>query len=130
MANFNTDAFFSAVKRKNMSDLLKIVFSETGFEDAATIAGETGRMTDAALTRIREALKEIDETDVADLYYQDVITEEAESNSELIKLEKKVRKAIEKGDAKKAKKALKKLKESGLAGTEVDKLEKEVKDMK
>lgn len=129
---FNENSFWSAVKRKDMINLLELLFNNNGEYEAAEIVKNTSRLTDAAIKRIRETLGSTNEEKPVEepvVDYQDAINEEAEKNSELIKLEKKVRKAIEAGDKKKAKKALKKLKATGIEGTEIEKLEEEVKGL-
>jgi len=52
----NTDAFWSAVKRKSMGEILAAAFTGVGEDGAATIATDTTRMTDAAIVRMRAAL--------------------------------------------------------------------------
>jgi len=129
---FNENSFWSAVKRKDMINLLELLFNNNGEYEAAEIVKNTSRLTDAAIKRIRETLGSTNEEKPVEepvVDYQDAINEEAAKNSELIKLEKKVRKAIEAGDKKKAKKALKKLKATGIEGTEIEKLEEEVKGL-
>ena len=56
MAQFNDDALWGAVKRKNVQDVLAFVFTECGYDAAAEVAKSTTRMTDQAITRMREAL--------------------------------------------------------------------------
>ena len=134
MATFNSDHFFSAVKRKSVSEILAVAFEVAGENEAAEIAKQTTRMTDAAIRKMRDALspdtteEEIGQVEEApeELTYAD---NAAEAYQELIKLEKKVRKAIDAGDKKKAKKALKKLKAHGLGGSEMEKLTNEVKGL-
>jgi len=121
--NFNTDAFFSAVKRRDMHDLLVIVFNETGFDAAAQVAKDSTRMTDAAVRRIRTALG-------ATLTYADDVKDEKEEvKNELEELIGAIKTAIESGKKKKAKKAFKALKATGVSGSEIDKLKKQIKEM-
>ena len=53
---FNTDTFFSAVKRKAIGEILATAFGQAGYEEAAEIAKNTTRITDAAITRMRDAM--------------------------------------------------------------------------
>jgi len=147
MANLNTNALWSAVKRKNIQDILEIVFTEIGEADAAAIARETTRMTDAAITRMKNALSapEEEEVEVDDVEETEVEVEDVETQSdaddiademlaqreedEISIMIKDVEKAIAKGKKKKAKKAFAILKESGLKGSVVDGLKKQIKKM-
>ncbi len=134
--NLNSDTLFSAVKRRDILGILKYLFEENGNEAALEVANNTTRMTALAIDKMRKALNEVSETveiiadDETELDYQDAINEESEKNDELILLERKVTKAIGKGDHKKAKNALKKLIEAGVKGTEIDSLKKQVKALK
>jgi outer membrane protein assembly factor BamD (BamD/ComL family) len=137
MIDFN-ETIWSAVKRKDMKMLLEELFTQLGYEDAAAEVAKTSRWTPAAVGRmmvlvptkeVEEDIEEVEE-DATELDYQEDINEEAEVNNELIKLEKKVRKAIESGDYKKAKKAFKKLEETGLGGSEMKELKKQIKAIK
>jgi hypothetical protein len=57
--------FWSAVKRKNIVDLLEIIFTETGHPEAAKICGETNRFTSASVDRMISAIaKDIDTEEV------------------------------------------------------------------
>lgn len=137
--DFNTDAFFSAVKRKDMHDLLVIIFTETGFDKAAQEAKEMTRVTDAALRRIRDTLNSDEEVvdEVVEeerkpeelTYADDLVKDEEEVENELVKLIDDVKSAIESGKKKKAKKAFKALKATGVSGSEIDKLKKQIKKM-
>ncbi len=78
----NTDAFWSAVKRKNMSEILTAAFIAVGEDEVAGIAKETTRMTDAAITRMRSALgaegsAEDEGTDTEDDHTEEVAAKEA-----------------------------------------------------
>ena len=141
MSKLNSDAFWSACKRKSIPEILETVFTEMGYEEAAEVAKNTTRFTDLAMRKMRDALPASEEVEVEEeptLNEDEVETPEedpseltyADEDAELIVLENKVRKAIKKGDYKKAKKALKKFMATGITGTEVDKLKKAVKDMK
>jgi hypothetical protein len=118
--DFNTDAFWSAVKRKNMSELLVFAFTAGGEDEAAEVAKNTTRMTDAAITRIKEALGSPTKLDYAD---------ETEPDSNLTELIKQLENAIAKGKKKKAKKFYTALAEEGLSGSEMDKYKKAIKEL-
>jgi hypothetical protein len=129
------DAFWSALKRKDTVMMAEYIFEQLGYTKAAEECRKTSRLTTAAAERIKQAVLDADEgvegeevipvegeeevetTEEVDpeehLDYQDAINEEAEANAECVELEKKVKKAIKKGNVEKAKKALKKLKKAG-----------------
>ena len=58
---FLSDTFWSAVKRKNLPDVLEIVFVQAGLEDAAKVAHDTNAMTAAAILRMKSAMGEVPE---------------------------------------------------------------------
>ena len=131
MAQFNDDALWSAVKRRNIQDILAYVFTECGYEEAAKVAKDTARITNAAVLRIREALDtpvEVEETEVEDVV-EDVVETDTEEiaeemvaeteENEVTAIINKGKKLIAKGKAKKAKKLFK---EHGLKGSEIKKL--------
>jgi len=127
-----TKTLIAALKRKDMKGIIATLLREEGKEVEAKEVEGASRITAALIDRtcvnsIEDSDKAIDPTE---LDYQEPINEEAAKNSELIELEKAVRKAIKKGNYKKAKKALKALKESGIEGSEIDSLTKEVKALK
>ena len=121
---FTTDEFWSAVKRKAMSEVLSLAFKEAGFAEASNVAGETTRMTDAAIKRMREAFNKSPVVD------EDVEEETQDEPNQLTELVEAVEKAVSKGKYKKAKKALKELLETGINGSEIDELKKAVKGLK
>jgi len=125
---FNEDKFWSAVKRKSMSEVLEMVLEEAGESAAAEEAAKTTRMTDAAINRIKDAVgvKNAEESQPELTYADDVV----EEPNEMIELEATVKQYIKAGKRKKAKKALKALLETGITGSEIDELKKEVKGMK
>ena len=59
---FLSDTFWSAVKRKNLPDVLEIVFAQAGLEDASEVAHNTKAMTEAAILRMKAAMGEVPET--------------------------------------------------------------------
>ena len=112
--------FWGAVKRKNLLDVLAIVFDESGHEEAGAIARETTRFTNASIERMMNAVGvEQDEAESVDGDNVDeacVETEVADTPEELTYADdttpaRQVEILIEEGDFKKAKKALKKLDE-------------------
>ena len=75
---FLSDKFWSSVKRKNLPDLLELVFEQAGFEDAAEIARNTNAMTAAAMQRMKDAMGAVEvdepettEEDETELTYED-----------------------------------------------------------
>lgn len=58
MENVRFEAnFWSAVKRKNMLDLLTIIFTDTGHIAAAKISSETNKFTSASVDRMMKAVE-------------------------------------------------------------------------
>ena len=125
-----TDKFWSAVKRKQLQEVLEIVFESIGEDKAAEVAGGVTRMTDLAIQKMRTALSEnvedvedVEETDAAELTYNDdVVTEVGETF-------KAIEKAIEKGKGKKALKLIKQAKEDGIDGSVLKDLKKLAKEL-
>jgi hypothetical protein len=67
---FLSDSFWSSVKRKQIQEILAVVFEEAGHAQAAEIARNTSRMTELAMTKMRNALAEqhpVEEIDESDL---------------------------------------------------------------
>ena len=145
---YTEDHFWSAVKRKSMSEVLSIMFTQGNCPLAATAANETTRMTDAAITRMRDALaKDMDGPDAEAIDEAleegcDPVTDaEDEANAEASKTEKSetvsgsieehndIIKAIKKGKGKKALKLIAKAREGGAKGSELKKLEKQAKEL-
>ena len=137
MAQFNDDALWSAVKRKNMQDVLAYVFTECGYDKAAEVAKGTARVTDAAIIRIREALDtpvevEAETEDVVEETEVETDTEEIAEEmveNELITLERDIVDAIAKGKRKKAKKAWDALSATGAKGSVMKDLKRQIKKM-
>ncbi|MCD6151558.1 MAG: hypothetical protein J7J70_07905 [Deltaproteobacteria bacterium] len=78
---FLSDKFWSSVKRKNLPDLLELVFEQAGLEDAAEIARNTNAMTAAAMQRMKDAMGAV-EVDEPETTEEDVTVEE-EDETEL-----------------------------------------------
>ena len=142
MAQFNDDALWSAVKRKNVQDVLAFVFTECGYDAAAEVAKNTTRMTDQAITRMREALDapvetEVEEVDQTELDTNELDTNELDTNelaeemveNKLITLEKDIVDAIKKGKRKKAKKAWDALAATGARGSVMKDLKRQIKKL-
>ena len=70
---YTEDAFWSAVKRKNMSDMLTMFFEAGNCPLASAVAKDTTRLTDASITRMRKALAE-DLGEVPEVSNEDVDT--------------------------------------------------------
>ncbi len=119
----------SVLKRNDRKDLLKLFVEK---EESIKLIDEANRITAALIDKVAalEASEASEPVEPEELNYQDDINEEAEKNDKLIQLEGKVRKAIKKGNYKKAKKALKELLATGIEGSEIDALKKEVKGLK
>jgi len=125
-----TDKFWSAVKRKQLQEVLEIVFESIGEDKAAEVAGGVTRMTDLAIQKMRTALSENVEdveadveTDATELTYNDdIVTEVGETF-------KAIEKAIEKGKGKKALKLIKQAKEDGIDGSVLKDLKKLAKEL-
>ena len=134
----NTDAFWSAVKRKNIPEVLGMVFDAMGETEASELAKNTTRMTDLAIRKMRDALptveelegemsddmgveesdKAIDPEELDTDEYAEAMVTETEEN-EIKSIIKEGKKLIKKGKEKKAKKLFKK---HGLGGSEIEKL--------
>ncbi len=89
-AILNTDKFWSAVKRKNVPEMLTLMFQAVGEDEASKVAGETTRLTNLAMTKMRDAFS--DECDPALLDYND--------NTEVVEVEKDDGDKITVGDIK------------------------------
>ena len=94
-----TDKFWSAVKRKQMQEVLSIVFEMIDENEASEIAATTTRLTDQAVTRMRNALGEATTEEVVE---ETVEPEEGEEPTECQDGYDPIRKAIAKGKGKKA----------------------------
>ena len=139
MAQFNDDALWSAVKRKNVQDVLAFVFTECGYDAAAEVAKSTTRMTDQAITRMREALDAPLETDTKEVEDSDKAVDQTELDTDekaeemvenkLITLEKDIVDAIKKGKRKKAKKAWDALAATGARGSVMKDLKRQIKKL-
>jgi iron uptake system EfeUOB component EfeO/EfeM len=128
--DFNSDAFWSAVKRKDFSAVLAIAFAAAGEDEAAVVANDTTRMTDAAIKRMREALgSETEVVEDSDKAIDPSELDYADEGNELIELTEGIEKAINAGKKKKAKKLFKELKATGLKGSEMDKIKKAIKEL-
>ena len=104
MVEFESDHFWSAVKRKNVQDILEIVFMAVGLDEAAHEAGQTTRMTDASMKRMRDAIAS-NEVTVEEVMATDIPT--SELTEELLTVAD-IKQLIDDGDLKSAKKTLKK----------------------
>jgi VIT1/CCC1 family predicted Fe2+/Mn2+ transporter len=124
--DFKSDAFWSAVKRKDFSAVLAIAFAMMGEDKAAEVARNTTRMTDAAITRMKDALGGEVETEEPLTYADDLVTDEG---NELIELTEAIEKAIKEGKKKKAKKLFKELEATGLKGSEIKQIKKAIKEL-
>ena len=148
--NFDSDTLFSAVKRKDVRDMLVYLLGEAGETEAMEIMKSKSRITDAAIREVREALgttkveykmeatatvetddkveTEEEEADPTDLTFENG-GEVNENVIDLAGMLKDLEKAIEKGKKKKAKKILAELEDLGLKGSEIKKLKKQVKEL-
>jgi len=99
MEAFNDDHFWSAVKRRNVQEILEVVFNAVGLDEAADIAGQTTRLTDASMTRMRNAI--VSNDTVEEEIPTSEITEDVLTVADIKQL-------IDDGDLKEAKKSLKK----------------------
>jgi iron uptake system EfeUOB component EfeO/EfeM len=128
--DFKSDAFWSGVKRKDFSAVLAIAFTMAGEDEAAEIARNTTRMTDAAIKRMRDALgRETEVVEDSDKAIDPSELDYADEDNELIELTEGIEKAIKAGKKKKAKKLFKELKATGLKGSEMDKIKKAIKEL-
>ena len=131
--DFNSDALFSAVKRKNMRDLLVFVLAEVGETKASEIMNDKTRITDAAITELRQALVGIERVDTEEVETplatginveedgaDDVVTGSIEEHNAILK-------AIKKGKGKKALKLIKVAIKGGARGSEIEKLKAQAK---
>ncbi len=145
----NTDAFWSAVKRKNMGEILSAAFIAVGQDEAAEIANDTTRMTDAAITRMRSALDSVGGTMEAHGSVEDEGTDTEDDNTEEVAAKEAVKekpavaegkpmngsveehqaimKAIKKGKGKKALKLIKAARDGGARGSVLKDLAKQAK---
>lgn len=152
--NLNSDTLFSAVKRKNVRDILLYVFNEAGEEAAFNVLNDKTRLTDAAITEIRQALgttipSDVDAPDTTTPNYEVSATatvdkgDEAEIDAttkdatdltyadgdviDMTGMLTDLEKAIGKGKKKKAKKLVAELEDLGLKGSVFKDLKKQVK---
>ncbi len=127
---FGTDEYWSAFKRKDVAALTAMALSAVGEDEAAEIAKETTRVTDAAVRRIREALTvgeveaivepdEVCENEVEETE-EEVVTGSIEEHNEIVE-------AIAAGKRKKAKKLLKAAIEGGAKGSQIKEFKKQIK---
>lgn len=131
--------FWSAVKRKNLLDVLKVVFAESGHDEAAQIAHDTTRFTGASIVRMMNAVgvtgepeEEEEAEDVTDKPEEGEVVEldkdaEEDFNNHLIELNEAIDKAIKKGKKKKAIKLIKESEELGVKGSVLKDQEKQAK---
>lgn len=148
--------FWSAVKRKNLLDVLEIVFTESGMEDAGQIAHDTTRFTSAAINRMMDACGVVEADEPTDEQIEQAEQDQALSDAGITddgtpdgeyeetmetpdeteaKAEKSIpdhdfkaiRKAIKKGKGKKALKLIVEAKENGARGSVLKGLTREAK---
>ncbi len=131
---FATDAFWAAYKRKDVSMIIAMAFEACGEDDAAEIAKETTRVTNAAVIRIREALtmgkpdaeeEEVVETPEDEI--EETVEETEETVSGSIEEHQELVDAIAAGKRKKAKKLLKAMVEGGAKGSQIKTFKKQIK---
>ena len=122
-----TEPMVSAIKRKNVKDMVVELLRIDGKEDEANEVADSSRLTNALMERTifkdiePEAEEQTDEAGpVADAEVED---------NELIALFDELEKAIKKGKKKKAKKALQAIEDKGVTGSEIDKLKAKVKEL-
>jgi len=128
IGQLNTDAFWSMVKRKSISEMLEVVFTAVGEEEAARLAHDTRRMTDLAITKMRDALGEAETEESVDPDINEDEVEHKEPEVDPISATfYKLDKLINKGKWKKAKKVYKDLVAGGMSGSEMDKRKKQIK---
>lgn len=77
--NFDSDTLFSAVKRKNVKDILVYMLGEAGETGAMEILKEKTRITDAAILEVRNALGTTDDKATV---VEDEVIEDAEAGSD------------------------------------------------
>ncbi len=119
---FKTDGFWSAVKRKQVMEMLDLMFTYMGEDEAAAIAKGTTRVTDLSIKRIRESLSGAEETTEDE---QETTCEKEEPVSGSIDEHKAIVKAIKKGKGKKALKLIKAARDGGAKGSVLKDLEKQ-----
>ena len=142
-----TPAFWSAVKRKNVLDLLKVIFEEAGETEALEIATSTTRFTNASIERMMKATGYIDELpdydeDNAETPAPTLADDEApvevvaDAPEDLTYADmtvdhsfKDIRKAIKKGKGKKALKLIQEAKDNGARGSVLKDLNKQAKGL-
>jgi len=136
--NITTDEFWSAVKRKDVAKMLELTFAQMGYDEAAAVAHETNRMTNLAVSKMREVLPEVTETDVETDVEEEVIEADVEAGveeteddvNEIEAVFIDIKNLIEKGKGKKALKLIKHAKKDlGIGGSEIDKLKKQAKEL-
>jgi len=139
--------FIAAIKRKNLKAALEETLKMLGYDEAAAEINETQRLTMATIERtlipISEAVEneEESEEETEDEGAEDEGAEDEGAEDEgaedegaedeqpnlLITLQNDLEKAIKKGKKKKAKKLLAELEETGLKGSVIKDLAKQVK---
>jgi len=130
-----SDHFWSAVKRKNLPDVLEIVFAQSGFEEAAKVAHETNAMTNAAIERMKTALGGHLEQDLLPLAEEvetilpPVNDKQTAEGNELIAIHEDIENLLAKGKGKKAKKLIKASMANGTKGSVIAKQLKQAKKL-
>ena len=129
------DHFFSLAKRRQIQDILALIFEDAGEEDAAEIAKSTTRLTAAAIDRMRKALTQEIEEEVKEEVdesqeYGDEEEGVEEDDEYEATLHGKVEKLIKKGKFKKALKKIKEMRKDGYGGSILDGYEAQAKEGK
>lgn len=126
LEKFDTDALWSAVKRRQVRDLLVAVFENIeGCEKLVEELKTTSRLSDAKISRLKDIMNGVSEG-------QTTIDAEVVGNEDGLKDSvtfEKLKKAISKGKKKKAEKIAKQLRDAGYGGAIIDALEKQIETM-
>jgi len=126
LEKFDTDALWSAVKRRQVRDLLVAVFENIeGCEKLVEELKTTSRLSNAKISRLKDIMNGVSEG-------QTTIDAEVVGNEDGLKDSvtfEKLKKAISKGKKKKAEKIAKQLRDAGYGGAIIDALEKQIETM-
>jgi len=115
---FNSDEYFSALKRKNIKDILMVTLNILGETAAAAELDKNSRMTNATFDRVRALFGTTLDTPVEEEKFEEPLPEfdevMEEADNELLAIHTDIENLLAKG---KGKKALKLIKASMANGT-------------
>lgn len=121
-----TLALVSAIKRKQIKEVLTELLLINGKDEEAQEVKEAGRLTNALIDRVcASSIEGLLGTEVDNA--EESVEASQHAENELEAQFKDLGKLIDAGDKKKAKKLYKAMKESGLKGSEMDKAKKAIK---